>query len=185
LLSIHFQECGGEENRRNTSTCLTELGEGAQCACEWNAKIRLKASQVSDFFLLFIFATGSRLIHFDRDRLLRHQSYFISIIDVHLRSGEHVSRSIVLSDPASREDKYDFWEAFYMTARSLLQARHHPSIPSSSIAHGASSHQPRTLLVCALSSEIYYYKGRHIRTQLSNHVLHIKHIDLCRHDSAR
>jgi hypothetical protein len=32
---------------------------------------------------------------------------------------------------------------------------------------------------------IYYYQERHVCTQLSNHVLHIKHIDVCRHDFTR
>jgi hypothetical protein len=35
--------------------------------------------------------------------LLPHQEFFIAIIDVHLRPGEYVSETIVLSDPASRE----------------------------------------------------------------------------------
>jgi hypothetical protein len=39
--------------------------------------------------------------------------------------------------------------------------------------------------VCVRSSEIYYYQERHVHTQLLNHVLHIKHIDLCRHDPTR
>jgi hypothetical protein len=35
--------------------------------------------------------------------LLRRQGYFISFIDVYLRSGEHVSETIVLSDPSPGE----------------------------------------------------------------------------------
>jgi hypothetical protein len=37
--------------------------------------------------------------------LLRHRGYFIPFIDVHLRSGEQVSRIVVLSDPAPGEDE--------------------------------------------------------------------------------
>jgi hypothetical protein len=37
--------------------------------------------------------------------LLRHRDYFISLVDVHLRSGEQVSGTIVLSDPAPGESK--------------------------------------------------------------------------------
>jgi hypothetical protein len=35
--------------------------------------------------------------------LLRRQGYFVPLIDVHLRSGEQVSRTVVLSDPAPGE----------------------------------------------------------------------------------
>jgi hypothetical protein len=35
--------------------------------------------------------------------LLHYRGYFIPFIDVQLRSGEQVSRSIVLSDPALEE----------------------------------------------------------------------------------
>jgi hypothetical protein len=34
---------------------------------------------------------------------LRRQDFFIPFVDVHLRSGEQVSRTVVLSDPASGE----------------------------------------------------------------------------------
>jgi hypothetical protein len=35
--------------------------------------------------------------------LLRRRGYFIPFVDVHLRSGEQVSRTIVFSDPAPGE----------------------------------------------------------------------------------
>jgi hypothetical protein len=35
--------------------------------------------------------------------MLHYQGYFIPFIDVHLLSGEQVSETIVLSDPASGE----------------------------------------------------------------------------------
>jgi hypothetical protein len=37
--------------------------------------------------------------------LLRRQGYFILFVDVHLQSGEQVSRTIILSDPAPKEGK--------------------------------------------------------------------------------
>jgi hypothetical protein len=37
--------------------------------------------------------------------LLRSRCYFIPFIDVYLRSGEQVSKTIILSDPASGEDE--------------------------------------------------------------------------------
>jgi hypothetical protein len=52
--------------------------------------------------------------------LLRRQDFFIPFIDVHLRSGEQVSETAVLSDPASGEGEYGFWKAIFMTAHSLL-----------------------------------------------------------------
>jgi hypothetical protein len=40
--------------------------------------------------------------------LLCRQGYFILIVDVHLRSGEQVFRSVILSDLAPREGEYSF-----------------------------------------------------------------------------
>jgi hypothetical protein len=37
--------------------------------------------------------------------LLRHRGYFIPFVDVHLRSGEQVSGTVVLSDPTPGEDE--------------------------------------------------------------------------------
>jgi hypothetical protein len=52
--------------------------------------------------------------------LLRRQGYFIPFTDVHLRLGEQVSRSVILSDPALGDSKNGFWEAIFVAARSLL-----------------------------------------------------------------
>jgi hypothetical protein len=37
--------------------------------------------------------------------LLRHQGYFIPFVDVHLRSGEQVSGTVIISDLALEEGK--------------------------------------------------------------------------------
>jgi hypothetical protein len=66
----------------------------------------------------------------------------------------------------------------------LHQVLYHSSSTSSSIASGVSSHLPWTSSACARSSWICCCRVSHIRTQLSNYVLHIKHIDLYRHDLA-
>jgi hypothetical protein len=52
--------------------------------------------------------------------LVRHQCYFILFVDAHLQSGEQVSITVVLSDPALGEGEYGFWEVIFMTACSLL-----------------------------------------------------------------
>jgi hypothetical protein len=106
---------------------------------------------------------------------------FILFVNAHLRLGEQVSGTIILSDPASREYDKVFGKQFLRLLNPLLQVHHH----GLSVARGALAHLVQTLSACAWSSEIYYYQGRCVRTQLSNHVLHIKHTNLCRHDFAR
>jgi hypothetical protein len=67
----------------------------------------------------------------------------------------------------------------------LHQALHHSSSTSSSIACRVSSHLPRTLSLSGRSLGIYSCWGSDVRTQLLNHVLHIEHVDLRRHNFAR
>jgi hypothetical protein len=64
--------------------------------------------------------------------LLCRQGYFIPFTNVHPQSGEQVSETIILSDPATGEG--GFWEVIFMTAHSLLQVFHHGSSTSSSNA---------------------------------------------------
>jgi hypothetical protein len=67
----------------------------------------------------------------------------------------------------------------------LHQALHHGLSTSLSLVCRASSYLLQILSVYVRSSVIYYCWGSHVGIQLSNHVLHIEHTDLCMHDLAR
>jgi hypothetical protein len=56
--------------------------------------------------------------------MLRRRGYFIPFVDVHLRSGEHVSGTVVISDLAPTEGEQGFREVIFATAHSLHQVLH-------------------------------------------------------------
>jgi hypothetical protein len=112
--------------------------------------------------------------------LLCRQCYFILILDVHLWPGKQAYETVVLSDPTPGEGKKDFLEVFYVTARSLLQIRHHGLSISSPGVHRPLLSATRCRPDWAASFQIYscWRRGIILHSFFSNHVFHTEYDDL-------